>query len=1157
MTRLTSRLAAAVVVTALIGGALALTAAPAGATPTSGVVTAWGANTFGQAGLPAAAQSDVTAISAGFNFGLALKTNGSVVAWGDNSEGATSVPAAAGSGVVAIDAEQIQAIALKADGSVVSWGHTSNTPANVAGATQIAAFGVGGLALMPDHTIRTWGYNSPAIPAALQGHTVGIDAGNSFVVALTDTGSVVAFAAGPSIAAGTVPDAAKSGVRKVVAGGDSAAALKDDGSVVAWGANFDPTPAAATSGVVDLTVSDGLVVALKSDGTLVPWTSVGYYYYTDVRTIPPAAGYKVSDLASGMSFAMTLHQPEAAPTVTTQPAATTVTSGRTASLSAAADGFPTPTAKWQRASAGSDSFTDIPGATTTSYTTGTLTTADSGVRYRAVFTNSLGTTTSQAAAMTVSAAAPTVTTQPAAATVTSGSTASLTAAATGDPTPTVKWQRAASGSDSFTDIPGATGSSYTTGTLTTADGGARYRAVFSNAGGTATSNPAAVTVNAAAPTVTRQPDNTYRVAGDSAVFTAAGAGDPAPTVKWQRANPGSDEFTDIPGATASTYTTGALSNADGYSRYRAVFTNSAGSVTSSPATLFLEVATPAPPMVEAPNAAVNQPYLFTIPVTGVLDPTVTKTSGTLPPGLSLSANGTLSGTPTTAGNWQFAVTTNGSPSTANVRIAVQPGPTIAGTAPDGQVSYQYQWIPTLTGRPTLTVSAGALPDGVRISNNQLLTGVPTRSGAFTFTLQADNGYGTPATLTRTVTIKQGPGISLPLSGELPRGTVGTPYAFQFNTTGYPAPTVTIASGTLPTGLSIDATGKITGTPTKAALFGFTVKASNGAVQDSSTYATIAVNEPSPAATITGAPPAAVRNADYSYIFTLGGNPTPTVTRTSGTLPPGLTLTGATLAGQPTQNGTYTFTLTASNQYGTADLPVTMIVGTAPVIGADAPTGTVGAAYAFTYPVTASPDASVTVTGTPPAGLDVSSGIVSGTPTKAGVYTYTVTATNQFGTASRTQQVTVDPATAGQAKVSTPPASVQPGAWESDDTIRVFGEKTNQVLSADLTVGGVTIPAGTKVNSYYVHADAVGNANTDHPFSGSVSFGTKVLGVATSTAGLQATAPAFGVPGTTYSTSADQGLEYNDTATLSTQSTVSMSFHGYNTADAIRIITLAP
>jgi hypothetical protein len=236
----------------------------------------------------------------------------------------------------------------------------------------------------------------------------------------------------------------------------------------------------------------------------------------------------------------------------------------------------------------------------------------------------------------------------------------------------------------------------------------------------------------------------------------------------------------------------------------------------------------------------------------------------------------------------------------------------------------------------------------------------------------------------------------------------------------------------------------------------------------------------------------------------------------------------------------------------------MTVGTGPAFGADAPTGTVGTAYTYSYPITASPDAAVTVTtGAPPDGLTLSGGALSGTPQKAGTYTFTIKATNQFGTATKTQQLTVNPATTGQAKVITPPASVQPGATESDDTIGVFGEKTNQTLTADLTVGGVTIPAGTKVNSYYVHADAVGNANTDHPFSGTVGFGTKVLAIATSTADLQATTPTFGLAGTTYSTSVDQGLEYNDTATLSTQDKVTMNFHVYNTADAIRIITLAP
>jgi Putative Ig domain len=305
------------------------------------------------------------------------------------------------------------------------------------------------------------------------------------------------------------------------------------------------------------------------------------------------------------------------------------------------------------------------------------------------------------------------------------------------------------------------------------------------------------------------------------------------------------------------------------------------------------------------------------------------------------------------------------------------------------------------------VSAGTLPDGVQISNNQLLTGVPTKAGVFTFTLQADNDYGTPATLTQTVTIKQRPNIFLPPSGSLPAGTVGTPYAFQFSSTGYPTPTVTKTTGSLPDGLSIDTTGKITGTPAKAGTFGFTVKAANGTSQDATTYATISIQAPSPAPTLTGAPPDAIRNTAYSYTFTVGGNPVPTVARTAGTLPPGLTLTGATLAGTPTDNGTYIFTLTATNQYGTASLPVTMTVGTVPVFGADAPTATVGTPYSYAFPVTASPAAVVTG-GTPPAGLTLSGGTLSGTPAKAGRYTVTVTATNQFGNATKTQQLTSTP-----------------------------------------------------------------------------------------------------------------------------------------------------
>src|SRR6185503_8714397 len=73
--------------------------------------------------IPVAAQSGVTAISAGLGQAVALKNDGSVVVWGDNRQ--TTVPVAAQSGVTAIAAGHHHIVALKNDGSVVAWGDNS------------------------------------------------------------------------------------------------------------------------------------------------------------------------------------------------------------------------------------------------------------------------------------------------------------------------------------------------------------------------------------------------------------------------------------------------------------------------------------------------------------------------------------------------------------------------------------------------------------------------------------------------------------------------------------------------------------------------------------------------------------------------------------------------------------------------------------------------------------------------------------------------------------------------------------------------------------------------------------------------------------------------------------------------------------------------
>ena len=115
--------------------------------------------------------------------------------------------------------------------------------------------------------------------------------------------------------------------------------------------------------------------------------------------------------------------------------------------------------------------------------------------------------------------APTVTTQPTNQTASAGATTTFTAAATGDPTPTVQWQVSTNGGRHGPTSAGATSDSYTTPATTASDNGNQYQAVFSNgAGPAATTNPATLTV--LAPSTTG-----YRlVASNGAVSTFGNAG---------------------------------------------------------------------------------------------------------------------------------------------------------------------------------------------------------------------------------------------------------------------------------------------------------------------------------------------------------------------------------------------------------------------------------------------------------------------------------------------------------------------------------------------------------------------------------------------------------------------------------------------------------
>ena len=346
------------------------------------------------------------------------------------------------------------------------------------------------------------------------------------------------------------------------------------------------------------------------------------------------------------------------PAVTTQPTGTTVTAGQTATFTVAGTGNPSPLVQWEVSSDGGVTFTPIVGANATTLSVVTTASEDQD-QYEAVLTNSIGSATSSPATLSVQTP-PVVTGQPTGAVVDTGQTASFTAAASGNPTPTVQWQVSTDGGTTFNDVPGATSATYT---FTTAAGesGDEYQAVFTNAAGSATSDPATLTLDTL-PVVGTNPTPVTVIAGQSASFTASATAVPSPTVQWQVSTNGGSTFTNISGATNGNYSlvTALTQNGD---QYRAAFTNPVGTVYSSAALLTVN---PVPPLsittTSLPGGRVYSPtdkvkYSATLTASSGNPPYQWKvTAGSLPNGLKLSkGKGTISGKASFAGSFTFTV----------------------------------------------------------------------------------------------------------------------------------------------------------------------------------------------------------------------------------------------------------------------------------------------------------------------------------------------------------------------------------------------------------------------------------------------------------------------------------------------------------------------
>jgi len=139
-------------------------------------------------------------------------------------------------------------------------------------------------------------------------------------------------------------------------------------------------------------------------------------------------------------------------------------------------------------------------------------------------------------------------------------------------------------------------------------------------------------------------------------------------------------------------------------------------------------------------------------------------------------------------------------------------PAITSTAPaNGLVGTAYSHQFVATGAPTFftwSVSAGSLPGGLTLdANSGLLSGTPTASGNFNFTVQASNGFGAPATQVVAMDVNEAP---LFTSSPVTSGATGVAYTYTPTASGFPAPSISVTS-TLPGWLTFTG-GTLSGTP---------------------------------------------------------------------------------------------------------------------------------------------------------------------------------------------------------------------------------------------------------------------------------------------------------------------------------------------------------
>ena len=561
--------------------------------------------------------------------------------------------------------------------------------------------------------------------------------------------------------------------------------------------------------------------------------------------------------------------------ITTQPSNQSVVVGQTATFAVVAAGSGTLSYQWKKGGAA------ISGATAASYTTPATTNSDNNTQFTVTVTDSNGSVTSNAATLTVTAAAvpPSISSQPTNQTVTAGQTATFSVIASGTSPLTYQWTK------NGTLISGASSASYTTPPTVASDNNAQFSVTVTNSVNSVPSNAATLTVNVP-PSISTQPVSQTIAVGQTATFSVTATGTGTLTYQWKK------NGTAISGATSASYTTPAAAAADNGTSFTVTVTGTGGSVTSSAATLTVNV----PPSinVQPTNQTVNvgQTATFSVAATGTGTLTYQWKKGGTAIGGATSASYTTPATASSDNGAQFTVTiTNsfGNVTSSAATLTVNVPPTIS-TQPTSQtvtVGQTATFNVTATGSGTLTYQwkkNGAVMSGATSATYTTPATVVSDNGS-SFTVTITSATGNVTSNAATLTVNAPPSITTqPASATVIAGQTVTfsvaaagtaPLTYQWKMNGTAISGATSASYTSPA------------TTTGNSGEQFTVTVTNGSGNITSNAATLTVN----AATLILNPNLTTlnfssvnigSNSVLPVIFTNGGNSNVTISNVSVT-----------------------------------------------------------------------------------------------------------------------------------------------------------------------------------------------------------------------------------------------------------------------------------